>query len=249
MEFYNTVSTSDLNSDIAKFILENNELFTTKSLNYIGKNTCFSQPTLSRFFINTCSSSIEDYKKGDFSSINTADFLIEDKMSRITNREIIHDNLISAIDLILNIDESIFKYFLEALNNSNRILFIGHSPLQSLTYPLQTILIYDNKVAYAPQNYDVQEKLIKEFNEKDLIIIHRISQTWMKSNIMQSLLNILNNNSSKKILVSFEDDTMKDSISNTKKIYLDKNSFNFAEIQMLVFYKMASIKYAEFIHH
>lgn len=71
----------------------------------------------------------------------------------------------------------------------------------------------------------------------------------MKSNIMQSLLNILNNNSSKKILVSFEDDTMKDSISNTKKIYLDKNSFNFAEIQMLVFYKMASIKYAEFIHH
>ena len=52
-EYFNTANTKDSNADIAKYILENHESLVSDSLNHISKSSYFSQPTLSRFFLNT----------------------------------------------------------------------------------------------------------------------------------------------------------------------------------------------------
>lgn len=171
--------------------------------------------------------------------------LIAEQISQIKTYDSLKEELSSSFEEVLNIDEKTIKSTLKLLGNSNRILFIGHSPLQQFAYPLQTILTCNSKAAFAPLNYDMQEKLISEMSENDLIFVHTVSESWLQNEIVYSLKEKLSACTSKKIFISFDSITHTEDIKNSTKIILGKNAIPFGEVQVLLFYKILSILYAE----
>lgn len=72
LDYFNSTNLEKMNGQIAKYILENPNLFEDHSLIHIGQISPFSESTLSRFFNTVCSISFPNFKKNDLEEKNNS---------------------------------------------------------------------------------------------------------------------------------------------------------------------------------
>lgn len=247
MEYLNIVDLSSTNGQIAKFFTENKKLFQENTLSYIGKQSPFSQPTLTRFFQNACLTTYEDYKTQDIIEFQKfTDFVNFKVMPKLSNKY--EDDLFLDFISKLKISKESLQICISQISNSNRVLFLSHSPILNFVFPLQLSLIYDGRISYAPQNYVSQEILIDDMKENDLIFIEKSSEEWLNSNIAKICNEKLISSPANKILITTKNiDPTDKTVNFSQIITLDNIGILYKELQLCLFFKLLSLAFLETI--
>ncbi len=239
LDYFNSVNLEETNGKIARFILENPKLFEEKTLSHIGEITCFSEPTLSRFFTNVCSTTYSNFKKND--SIAKKQFI--KYFIKLYGTQEIYQTLYSKffdLDDVL-IDENMVNSVANKIINSNKVLILGPSSLLSYSNDLQSLLLYFNKLIYMPSNYHSQIQLINEMDESDLIITNNIISDWLNSSIVKASANHLYSTKATILnITTFKSDYYNFS-NNCHLLEITKQETMFSKVILCTFYQLVAL--------
>ncbi len=199
LNYFNSANLKETNGQVARFILENPLLFENKTLTHIGETSCFSEPTLSRFFNNVCYATYSSFKKNDLITKRKFEKSLVNLPSIMKESRDMYSYLQDSQDILFSKDT--IKWLTDKIINARRVLILGPSSLLSFSVQLQNILLYFNKLIYLPSNYYSQLTLIQEMNEFDLVITESSSFAWLDSSIVYESVNRLRNTPCDKVVL------------------------------------------------
>lgn len=235
LDYFNSVNLEDTNGQVARFILENPKLFENKSLTYIGETSCFSEPTLSRFFKNVCSTTYSNFKKNDIISKK----IIKNHFFKLYNMKEIYPEFHSQLYSDVLLTQDIIKFVTNKIIESKRILILGPSSLLSYSYDLQSLFLYYDKLIYMPSNYHSQIKLISKMDKNDLVITNSIFSDWLNSSIVKESISSLNSSKATILtLTSTENSDFLNYPNNSVVIQLTKQETMLSKIILCIFYQL-----------
>lgn len=209
MQFLNQSDLKDLEDEIAKYIYENiDDVSKKKNVSKIAEDSFFSQPSLSRFFLNTSKLTYNDFKSNDLIAKNEHknyyNFLresfgsknLDDIIEKISQKEI---EKAEKIKLKNSYDiERIIKLF----NSSRKIVFIGERDVLPIVFGLQSVLLYNGIISYAPLYNMLLKEIINQLEENDLVVVIDIGIRWKSESLLHEYINILKDKNCKKMLWS-----------------------------------------------
>lgn len=240
MNYINSSDVSLTNTLVAVYLYEHHDCLMNKSINFISKDSPFSQSTISRFMTHIVGSDLLNYRTNEIyvKSFLTSKLAVVPLKKDLDIIEMISDE----VKDIQNINPDIWNNLTNQLLQSKHILFFGTEHSIIVTESLQNTLLFLNVLPYAPRDYSASEFFVKSMKEEDTIIVLSIDPDWIQSPEVTSSLEKLQLSNAKKLLLTTlpVDSNIQKYFDETIHINV-KNEF-FTDFKTAIFFKLLELK-------
>lgn len=240
MKYINSSDVSLTNTLVAIYLYEHHDCLMNKSINFISKNSPFSQSTISRFMTHVAGSDLLNYRANaiyvkSILATKIAELPLKNDLDII---EMISDE----IKDIQNINPDIWSNLTNQLLQSKHVLFLGTEHSIFVTESLQNSLLFLNVLPYAPRDYSSFEFFIRSMKEEDTIVVLSIDPDWIQSPEVISQPEKLQLSNAKKLLL-----TTLPIDSNIQKffdetIHIKVKNEVFTNFKTAIFFKLLELK-------
>lgn len=207
MQFLNQSDFKNLEDEIAKYIYENiDDILKKKNVSKIAEDSFFSQPSLSRFFLNTSKLTYNNFKSKDLIAKkehkNYYKFLRDSFGSKNLDKiiEKISQREIEKAEKIKIKNSQDIERIIKLFNSSRKIVFIGEREILPIVIGLQSLLLYNGIISYAPLYNKIQKEMIYQLEENDLVVVIDIGIRWKSESLLHEYIDILRDKNCKKML-------------------------------------------------
>ncbi len=210
MELLNNEETDSLDFEIGKYLYENRNEISQMTVEEIAEDGCFSQSSISRFFIKNGFKSFKNYKLlNEEDNIFNNKIATENKNSSLNFNDMMKDleqKIIDSLKVFKLLKENELNDLSNDLINANRIVFVGYTLCINAFKTTQNVLLYKNLNVYAPNEYSSQKVLINKLSENDIIVYSSLSSDFYQNGFIDFAKELISKTNAKKYLITVQID-------------------------------------------
>lgn len=215
MELLNNEETDSLDFEIGKYLYEKRDEINQMTIEEIAEDGCFSQSSISRFFIKNGFKSFKNYKILNEKE-NIFDEIIanEYRNSSLNFRDMMMElekKIIDSLKVLELLEENKILELSNDLINANRIVFAGYTLCINAFKTTQNVLLYKKLNVYAPNDYTSQKVFINKLSKNDILIYSSLSSDLYLNGFGNFAEELIAKTNAKKYLISvkIDDDSKK----------------------------------------